>query len=141
MKTLKLTNNFKNLINRSLNNPRAFEINVFHGFIISKTQATPSWGLICIGISMNLFALLYWIVDIKNHTRWTFFFKPAGENSLTAYLLPEILYSLILTTGIPVLFYKESGEPLIVIAGSLIWTILIIRLTALLVRFNLKLKI
>jgi len=110
-------------------------------FIISRTQATPGWGLICIGINMNLFALLYWIIDIKNHTRWTFFFKPAGENSLTAYLLPEILYSLILTTGIPVLFYKESGEPLLAISGSLIWAILIVRLTALLVRFKINLKL
>src|SRR5450759_3269649 len=33
-------------------------------FIISKIQATPSWGLICNGISMLLFALLYWIIAV-----------------------------------------------------------------------------
>ena len=68
-------------------------------FIISKIQATPSWGLICNGISMMLFALLYWIIDIKDHYRWTFFLKPAGENSLTTYLAPDILYYLIWSTG------------------------------------------
>jgi len=110
-------------------------------FIISKIQATPSWGLICNGISMMLFALLYWIIDIKDHYRWTFFLKPAGENSLTAYLAPDILYYLIWSTGIPILFYKQSGIPLVVIAGSIVWTLLMVWLTALLVRLKIKLRI
>jgi heparan-alpha-glucosaminide N-acetyltransferase len=110
-------------------------------FIISKIQATPSWGLICNGISMMLFALLYWIIDVKKHSGWTFFLKPAGENSLTTYLAPDILYYLIWSTGIPVLIYKQSGIPLIVIAGSVIWALLMVALTALLVRLNIKLKL
>jgi len=110
-------------------------------FIISKIQATPSWGLICNGISMMLFAVLYWIIDIKKHSSWTFFLKPAGENSLTTYLAPDILYYLIWSTGIPILFYKQSGVELIVIAGSVIWALLMVGLTALLVRFNIKLKL
>jgi len=110
-------------------------------FIISKIQATPSWGLICNGISMMLFALLYWIIDIKDHYRWSFFLKPAGENSLTTYLAPDILYYLIWSTGIPILIYKQSNIPLIVIAGSVIWALLMVGLTALLVRINIKLKL
>ena len=110
-------------------------------FIISKIQATPSWGLICNGISMMLFALLYWIIDVKKQSGWTFFLKPAGENSLTTYLAPDIIYYLIWSTGIPILIYKQSGIPLIVIAGSVIWALLMVALTALLVRFNIKLKL
>jgi heparan-alpha-glucosaminide N-acetyltransferase len=110
-------------------------------FIISKIQATPSWGLICNGISMMLFALLYWIIDIKKLTGWTFFLKPAGENSLTTYLAPDILYYLIWSTGIPVLIYKQSGIPIIVIAGSLIWALLMVGLTAFLLRLNISLKL
>ena len=110
-------------------------------FIISKIQATPSWGLICNGISMLLFALLYWIIDIKKHIKWTFFLKPAGENSLTTYLAPDIIYYLIWSTGIPILIYKHSGVPIIVIAGSIVWALLMVGLTALLVRFNIKLKL
>ena len=110
-------------------------------FIISKIQATPSWGLICNGISMLLFALLYWIIDIKKHIKWTFFLKPAGENSLTTYLAPDIIYFLIWSTGIPILIYKHSGVPIIVIAGSVVWALLMVGLTALLVRFNIKLRI
>jgi heparan-alpha-glucosaminide N-acetyltransferase len=110
-------------------------------FIISKIEATPSWGLICNGISMMLFTLLYWIIDIKKRIRWTFFLKPAGENSLTTYLAPDILYYLIWSTGIPVLIYKQSGIPVIVIAGSLIWALLMVGLTALLLRINISLKL
>lgn len=110
-------------------------------FIISKIQATPSWGLICNGISMILFAFLYWIIDIRKQSRWAFLVKPAGENSLTTYLAPDIVYYLIWSTGIPILIYKQSGVPIVVIAGSLAWALLMVGLTKLLVRFNIKLKL
>jgi heparan-alpha-glucosaminide N-acetyltransferase len=110
-------------------------------FIISKILATPSWGLICNGISLILFTKLYWIIDVKKYTRWTFFLKPAGENSLTTYLAPDIVYFLIWSTGIPVLIYKQSDIPLVVIAGSIAWSLLMVGLTALLVRFKIRLKL
>lgn len=110
-------------------------------FIISKIQATPSWGLICNGISMLLFALLYWIIDVREKNKWAFFLKPAGENSLTTYLAPDIIYYLIWSTGIPILIYKQSHNPLLVIAGSLVWALLMVLLTKLLVRLNIKLKL
>jgi heparan-alpha-glucosaminide N-acetyltransferase len=110
-------------------------------FIISKIQATPSWGMICSGISFLLFILIYWIVDVKEKKGWAKFLKPAGESSLTTYLAPDILYYLIWMTGIPVLFYKQSSEPLIVIIGSLVWALLMVWLTALLARFNIRLRI
>jgi heparan-alpha-glucosaminide N-acetyltransferase len=110
-------------------------------FIISKIQATPSWGLICNGISFLVFILLYWIADVRDKKGWASFLRPAGENSLTTYIAPDILYYLIWSTGIPILIYKQSTNPLIVVAGSLIWAILMVRLTALLARFKIKLKL
>jgi heparan-alpha-glucosaminide N-acetyltransferase len=110
-------------------------------FIISKIQATPSWGMICNGISLILFALLYWIIDVKKQSKWAFFLKPAGENSLTTYLAPDIVYYMIWITGAPILIYKHSGIPLVVIAGSIVWALAMVGLTALLVRFNIKLKL
>jgi predicted acyltransferase len=104
-------------------------------------MATPSWGFICNGISMLLFALLYWIIDIKKRTKWTFFLRPAGENSLTTYLAPDIIYYLIFSTSVPILIYKHSDIPLVVIAGSIVWALLMVGLTALLVRFNIKLRL
>lgn len=110
-------------------------------FIISKIKATPSWGLICSGISFLLFILIYWIVDLKNIRSWASFFRPAGENSLTTYLAPDILYHLIWITGLPVMFYKQSTVPLVVVAGSVVWALLMIWLTALLKRLGISLKL
>jgi len=110
-------------------------------FIISKIQATPSWAMICNGISMLVFILIYWISDVKSRIRWASFFRPAGENSLTTYLAPDVIYYLIWSTGIPVLIYKESSDPLIVTAGSIVWSLLMVWLTSVLVRLNIRLKL
>jgi predicted acyltransferase len=110
-------------------------------FIISKIQATPSWAMICNGISFLIFILLYWIVDVRNKINWASFLQPAGENSLTTYLAPDILYYLIWSSGIPILIYKQSHEPLIVVAGSIIWALLMVGLTALLARLKIKLRL
>lgn len=112
-----------------------------HWIIISKIQATPSWGLICNGISMILFVILYYIIDVLGKSGWTSFIRPAGENSLTTYLAPDIVYHLIWMSSLPILFYKQSHEPLIVIAGSIVWSLLMVGLTALLVRFGIRLKL
>ena len=110
-------------------------------FILSKIKATPSWGLVCVGISFFVFAVIYTITDIFKKKAWASFFRPAGENSLTTYLAPDILYYLIWMTGIPVLLYKQSAEPLIVVAGSIIWAVLMVWLTALLRRLGISLKL
>jgi len=111
-------------------------------FIISKIQATPSWGLICNGISMLLFALLFWIIDIRKHVRWASFLKPAGENSLTIYLVPDMFYYLIWGFGLPFLFYKNSPVPLIVISGSVVWALVMgVGLAALLAKLKFKLRL
>jgi len=110
-------------------------------FIISKIKASPSWGMLCTGISFLVFIMIYWIVDVMNKKAWAKFLKPAGENSLTTYLAPDILYYLFWMTGIPLLIYKQSSEPLIVIAGSLVWALLMVGLTALLARYNIRLRI
>jgi heparan-alpha-glucosaminide N-acetyltransferase len=112
-----------------------------HWFIISKIQATPSWGMLCSGISMLVFILLYWIADVKGKIRWAEFLRPAGANSLTTYIAPDILYYLIWSSGIPLLIYKQSHEPLIVAAGSIIRALLMVGLTAGLARLKIKLRI
>jgi predicted acyltransferase len=110
-------------------------------FIISKIQATPSWGMICTGISFLVFILLYWIIDARDKIRCASFLQPAGGNSLTTFIASYILYCLIWSSGIPLLIYKQSHEPLIVVAGSIIWALLMVGLTSLLVRLKIKLKV
>ena len=110
-------------------------------FIISKIQATPSWGMICSGISFLVFALIYWLADVKEWRRWAAFVRPAGKHSLTTYLAPDILYHAIWMSAVPVLIYKQSSEPIVVIIGSIAWALLMVGLTALLAKINIKLKL
>ncbi|HPB13809.1 MAG TPA: DUF5009 domain-containing protein [Bacteroidales bacterium] len=110
-------------------------------FILSKIKATPSWGLVCTGISILVFTIIYVISDVFGKTGWAEFFRPAGENSLTTYLVPNILYHLIGMGGLPVFFYKQSQILPIVIGGSIIWAILMVWLAAFLKRLGISLKL
>jgi heparan-alpha-glucosaminide N-acetyltransferase len=67
---------------------------------ISKIRATPTWSLYSIGAAVLIFALLYWSCDVKQRTGWAFFVRPAGENTLTTYLLPDLWYFLSISLGI-----------------------------------------
>lgn len=110
-------------------------------FIISKILATPSWGMICSGISFLVFAAIYWLADVRGYTRWAGFVRPAGKHSLTTYLAPDILYHAIWMSAVPVLIYKQSAEPVVVIFGSVVWALLMAGLTVLLAKVNIKLKL
>ena len=95
----------------------------------------------CTGISILVFTVIYVTADVFGKTRWADFFRPAGENSLTTYLAPDILYHLIWMGGLPVFFYKQSQFLPVVIGGSIIWAILMVWLTALLKRLGISLKL
>ncbi len=110
-------------------------------FIISKLLATPSWGMICSGISFLAFAAIYWLADVRGLTGWADFVRPAGRYSLTTYLAPNILYHAIWMSSVPVLIYKQSSEPLVVILGSIAWALLMSGLTAILARMHIKLRL
>lgn len=62
---------------------------------ISKIYATPSWVGICTGISIVVFVLFIFIVDIKGKAKWFSIIKPAGTSTLTCYLIPYLLYALL----------------------------------------------
>ena len=88
-----------------------------------------------------MFCIIYIITDVSGKTLWAAFFRPAGENSLTTYLAPDILYYLIWMTGLPVLIYKDSMNPWIVVGGSFAWAIAMVWLTALLKKTGISLKL
>lgn len=111
-------------------------------FIISKIQATPTWALICNGITMVLFALLFWIIDIMKKVNWSLFLRPAGANSLTVYLVPDMFYYIIWQFSLPFLFYKNLPQPGLVILGSIVWAVIMgVGLPVLLEKINFRLKL
>lgn len=112
-----------------------------HWFILSKIYATPSWGMLCNGISMLVFTLLFYVVDVLKKDRWTKMFLPAGRNSLTTYLAPSLIYYLIWAIGVPVLIYKQDTSPVLAVGGSLVWAFAMIGFAVLLARMNIRLRL
>ncbi len=110
-------------------------------FIISKIQGTPSWALVCNGISVLVFMFLYLVIDVLGIKKWFGVFKPAGQNSLTTYLAPDILYHLIWMFGIPVLFYKQSEFQWVVVTGSIVWAFAMVGFAAFLSKIGIRLKL
>ncbi|MEQ9218712.1 MAG: DUF5009 domain-containing protein [Cyclobacteriaceae bacterium] len=110
-------------------------------FIISKIMGTPSWAMLCNGISILLFALLFYVLDIKKWEKWSIPFKPAGQNSLTTYLAPDILYYTIWGLGLNVLFYKQAEMSWLAVSGSIVWAFAMTGFAALLSRINIRLKL
>jgi len=91
---------------------------------------------------MITFAVMYWIIDIKKRIKWGLFLRPAGANSLTVYLVPDMFYYIIWQLSLPLLFYKDSDIPLVVIAGSIVWALVMgAALPVLLERVKFRLKL
>ena len=67
---------------------------------ISKIRATPTWSLYSIGAAVLIFGMLFWVCDVRGWTRWAFFVRSAGENTLTTYLLPDLWYFLSICLGL-----------------------------------------
>jgi len=76
---------------------------------ISKIYATPTWALYSAAICCGVFALIYWLADVKGIRNWARFMEPAGKNPLLTYLLPYLFYPLVGGAWLPAVFY--SGVP------------------------------
>ncbi|MBP1674956.1 MAG: hypothetical protein H6Q24_1094 [Bacteroidetes bacterium] len=112
-----------------------------HWFIISKIHGTPSWTMICNGISMIVFSLMYFIIDIHKKVKWASVFKPAGQNSLTTYLAPNIIYYLVWGLSLPLFFYKQDVSQWLAVLGSAVWALSMVGFTALLAKINIRLRL
>lgn len=62
---------------------------------ISKIRSTPAWIFICSGITILVFELMIYLVDIKGKKNWFKLIWPAGTSTLTCYLLPYYQVSLM----------------------------------------------
>lgn len=69
-------------------------------FPISKIHATPSWCLYSAAICTAAFALLYALIDVHGHTRWTRWIEPAATSPLVAYLIPFVVLALMTLAGL-----------------------------------------
>jgi heparan-alpha-glucosaminide N-acetyltransferase len=107
---------------------------------ISKIRATPTWCLYSIGCSVFLFTLLYWLCDIRKKQAWFWFTRPAGENTLLTYLLPDFYFFIVSAIGFSY-FSEHANFGLLGVLRCALFTALMLALSALLTRWKLRLKI
>jgi len=107
---------------------------------ISKIRATPTWCLYSIGCSVLLFMLLYWICDVRKAVRWATFTRPAGENTLLTYLLPDLYFFIASACGFTY-FAEHANSGFAGVLRCMTFTALILALAALLTKWKLRLQI
>jgi predicted acyltransferase len=61
---------------------------------------TPSFTVLMAGVSTTAFAVCYWILDVRGHTRWSRPFAIYGLNGLTVFVLSQILAVLVVSKGV-----------------------------------------
>jgi heparan-alpha-glucosaminide N-acetyltransferase len=114
-----------------------FAVRPFGG--ISKIYATPAWTSICAGISFGTFGLLYLIADTFGYTRWAGIIAPAGRSTLTCYLVPYVVYPLMVIAGLKLPELITTGGIGLIKSG--VFALMIVGITALLEKINVRLKI
>jgi heparan-alpha-glucosaminide N-acetyltransferase len=106
---------------------------------ISKILATPSWTSICAGISMVVFLIIFIIADIWHYSGWASVIMPAGQSTLTCYLLPGLFY--------PLLYPLQQMLPASLLTGmagllkSLLFALLMVIVAGWLQKIHIRLKI
>lgn len=63
-------------------------------FPINKKIWTSSFVLLTSGISILILGVLVYVIEMKEHRRWTYFFEVFGRNPLFIYALSWVLFSL-----------------------------------------------
>ncbi|MFC3198942.1 DUF5009 domain-containing protein [Parapedobacter deserti] len=106
---------------------------------VSKIWATPSFSLLCAGISTAGFAAVVYVADIKRWIAWYRIIRPAGTSTLTCYLLPYIHYALLGFVGWQLPEILRTGA--VGIMKSLAYALLIIIFTGVLERSRIRLKL
>ncbi len=98
---------------------------------IIKCCWTSTYTMLTGGISFLLLALFYLIIDVWGFTKWTFFFRVIGMNSIFIYLfatgiLVNIDYTSMSLLGWTGSFLDENAYHLIIVLGniSISWLLL-----------------
>ena len=108
---------------------------------IAKLGSTPSWILICTGISVACVVVLAYVIDLKNKQNWYRLLRPAGTITLTCYLLPDIHFAIIKLLGESWRVPEFLRTGWIGVGKSLIFAFLIVLLTGVLEKKKIRLSV
>jgi predicted acyltransferase len=70
-------------------------------FPINKKLWTSSFVLFTGGLATMALGMAYWLIDVHKHRRFTSFFSVFGTNAIVAYILSDILPSLLAFIKLP----------------------------------------
>lgn len=93
---------------------------------ISKIHATPSWTVICTGLSIITFALIVFLIDINGVVKWYDLIKPAGVVTLTCYLLPYIHSGLFQLVDVRLPLFLRTGSVGLIKSLVFAWLIIVV---------------
>jgi len=80
-------------------------------FPINKNLWTSSFVLHVGGISLILLALFYYVIDVLGYTRWAFFFRVIGMNSILIYMSGRFINWQYTTNGFFQWLSQLVGNP------------------------------
>lgn len=115
-----------------------FIVRYFSGGI-SKARDTPSWVLICTGISLVMYAIFIYVVDFKHKYNWFKIIEPAGTNTFTCYIVPFLFYPMYEMSNLGYPEYLSQGTGGLI--KCVIFAFVMVWLTGLLDKINIRLKI
>ena len=58
---------------------------------LNKKLWSSSFTLVNGGISTGVFAVFYWLIDVRGHEKWSFVFRVIGANSITIYMAMAVI--------------------------------------------------
>ena len=106
---------------------------------ISKIRSTPAWIFISSGLTILMFELFIYLVDIKGKINWFKAIRPAGTSTLTCYLIPYFQVALLELFNVTYPPIFNSG--IIGLLRSLATAIIIIWLVGLMEKRRLRLNL
>jgi predicted acyltransferase len=84
-------------------------------FPINKNLWSSSFVMQTVGLSLLLFALFYYVIDVLGYKKWAFFFQVIGVNSILIYLSDKFIDWEFTAKHLFEWLYFWSGE-----SGSLV---------------------
>lgn len=106
---------------------------------ISKIHSTPAWVFICSGITILVFEMAIYLVDIKGKKDLFKFISPAGTSTLTCYLMPY--FQVYLFRLFHVIYPPFLNTGAVGLIRSALMSLLLITLVGLMEKKRIRLKI
>jgi predicted acyltransferase len=68
---------------------------------INKNLWSSSFAVFSAGVALSVFALCYWLIDVRGYRRWALPFAVYGTNPIVAYVLSSLLAKTLLLWTVP----------------------------------------